>query len=703
MSRISLSITMILLIGGLGLPMAAQSLEPVYKTQFNEKTFEESGWSFFKSGADFDPASVSIGLIPISPTSPDYSDGRGVVVTALSGQGSFIYGPAIATNGKLVLLRLSVLAMAKGGTIAVGALNTQPGGSITTVNGSVSYAYEADSGQFTSDYQFIHVLYRPQNKAIIPIFQLAVTAGDNRTSVTAMFDNFEVYLLDENTVADPGLRTVLGISGSSPVSTPTPISPSTPTPPAQSTPTVTPTPTATPVSGSTPPASVFIADTIYTFTSESDTKEAFNPNVAFDQNNVYAVVAADLTGGYQDINLRHVDSKRKVVDGPFTVNQTFEDTVGQTPDIAIDFSGTRHVVWSDNRSVEKLFSIYLAQIDSFGNRKATDDFEVNNLFESTNTAEPALSVLDNGDLVVCWRDDRNLLMDLFARRLHWSGSKTELIDAKDFQINIPFKNTNVAHPDIVLDDQGTIMAVWSDDRVLVDGNKRNDIYARIFNMNTAYTDTRQLPDSTLEVQVSAVNNDKDNATNPKIALQNGYYMVVWKNTDPQTNDSFIHAAVLKDTGDLAQSEFIVDSGKSGNRSTAPSIAPMLNDKFLITWQDGAVNKILGRIYDPVQNGFIGNPAVLVDSIASTEQTSTAIGGALNAFMVWDAARQGYRDIAGASLSVNTQNSVGFVPVSVSSVSGRLAPSSVSVLSVEDGRDVQSKPPREPGELSADRR
>lgn len=703
MKRIVLWIAGIAVIAGLGAPLSAQALEPIYKTQFNEKTFFESGWSFFQSRADYEPASVSIGLIPTSPTSSGYSDGRGVVVTALSGQGSFIYGPVIPTSGNLVLLKISVLAMAKGGTIAAGALNAEPGGSIANVNGSVSYAYETDSGQFTSDYQYIQVLYRPQNGAIIPIFQLAVAPSSTQTAVTAMFDNFEVYVLDENSVADAGLRQALGIVSTSPGATPTPIKPTTPTPTSpHATPTITPTSTPT-QSAPTPSGGVFTPDASYTLTTETDTKEAFNPNVAYDHNNIYAVVASDLIGGYQDINLRHIDIAKKTVSSPFAVNQGFQDTVAQTPDVDVDFSGTRHIVWSDNRSLEKLFSVYLAQVNSAGTRQVENDLELNSLYQNTNTAEPAVSVLDNGDLAVCWRDDRNYYMDTFVRRFHWTGTKVEALDAKDFQINIPYDNTNVSHPDIKLTDGGTIAAVWSDDRVLVDGKKRNDIYARIFKLTTAYTDTRQLPDTIVELQLTAVNNEKDNATTPQAAYQNGSFVVVWKNANAATSDSFIHAAVVNEQGKVVQSEFIVDSGASGLRSSAPSISAWKNNQFLIAWFDGASGKIVGRTYDAGQNLFTSDIFVLANNAVSTEQTGLAIGDSNRSFLVWDGVKNGYRDIYGASLSAGLLVGALSTPVSVGGQDGEFAPLSVATQSVEDGRlDNSCKPARETDMNSASR-
>ncbi|MGC9326718.1 MAG: hypothetical protein ACP5I1_03715 [Candidatus Hinthialibacter sp.] len=674
-------------------PNASFALEPIYRADFNGKTLQESGWAFFQAGPEYQTASASISLIPSSPTSHDFSDGRGVTVTALSGQGSFFYGPVIPANGRLALMRLSVLSLSAGGTIAAGALNADPDGDITTVNGSASYAYEADSGQFMEDYQYIHVLYRPQNQAIIPLFQLAVHPGDPQISVTAMFDNFEVYLLDEETITDPALQQVLGINYSDPGATPTP--------------TVTPTPDQS--VEPTLPAGDLAVDLLYSITPGDDQLEAFNPSVSHDRDNVYAVAASDLSSGFQDITLRHVDIVKDAVDGPYTVNQTFEDTVAQTPDLDIDFSGVRHIVWSDNRSIEKLFSIYLAQLDSFGQRSVEADFEVNNLFVDTNTAEPAVSVLDNGNLAVCWRDDRSFYQDVFVRRLLWNGSSIQATDDHDFQVNIPYENTNASHPDIAMSDSGAIIAVWSDDRVLLDDQKRKDIYARVFTQSTAYDDAYQLAETALEIQVSAVDSNYDHAVNPSIAWQNEKFVVVWSNQDPQTSDSYIFAAVLNGQGDILQSEFVADSGLVGIRSAAPSIAAWDNDLFLITWYDDSTRQILGRVYDALQHQFMNEPVILVDNADSAEQTAAAIGEMDRSFIVWDALSNNYRDVYGASLFLSGALETGAAaipPATLQSDSyrkGGVFTSAVKSMSIEgERRSISRKPARSAADSSSRR-
>ena len=658
----------ILLVCSMSVTVHGQILQPVYQAAFDNNALEEDGWNFFKSGPDYDLASVSTGVIPLSPVSEGFSNGQGAIITAAPGQGSFVYGPVIPVGKHLALLRLSVLSVAKGGSIAVGALNASPGGSIVNVNGSVTYAYESDSGRFMGDYQYIHVLYRPEGEAIIPIFQLAVAPAADQTAVTAMFDNFEVFLLNEETVSDPAMRQVLGID----------INPG-----------ATPTPTTTPVIAATPTPDITVegitVGSVVELSNTNDQQDVYSPQTKYDRNDNFSVVAVDLTGGFQDIAIRNINTDSMQIDGPFTVNEGFEDTVSQAPDMDIDFGGLRHIVWSDNRSVEKLFSIYLTQIDSFGERRVIEDVEINSLFENTNTAEPSISVLSDNDLVICWRDDRNLFMDVFAKRLHWTGSLIEANEEYDFQLNIPFENTNVSHPDITANMDGDIVAVWSDDRVLHEGRKRNDVYARIFAKTTQYNEDHQLPEQVKEIQISGNDNYFDHAREPKIAYINEKFVIVWRNSDPTVGESSIYAAVINDQGDILEEEFIIASGEEFHQLIAPSIAPWKDGQLMITWYDETSSQVFGRVYDAEYHLFIGDAVPLVDNVASSQRTSVAMGDENTGFVSWDGVTRGFNDIFGASLFAEFDNGVASIPTNAQMKKGALAPQGLSVMSVENNR------------------
>lgn len=678
-------------------PGYSQNLTPLYAATFDEAAFPLTGWTAVPSGAgQFQPATVSIGLIPTSPTSSAYSNGRGVIISAAPGQGSFVYGPAVTVGADLVLLRLSVHALSGGGSIAMGALNVTPGGTLANADGSANYALEADTARFTADFEYLFAVYRPQGQAIVPFFQLAVNPG-MPAAVTAMFDNFEVYPLNEQTVTDPAWQAIYGFGGGAPTATPTPPPGATPT----MTPTVTPTvtPTLPPAMGGLEPGEV------YSISPTSDLKEAFSPKAAYEQGNLFAVVASDLTEGYQDILLRQVDIGNNTVSNPIAVNQAFQDTVAQTPDIAVDSGGVRHVVWSDNRSMNpKLFSIYLAEMNSSGSKLNQNDLEVNSLYENTNTAEPALAVRSGGEVTVCWRDDRNFLMDVFARRLRWTGSALQAIDAKDFQVNLPFENTNVSHPDVAVDDQNNIVVIWSDDRVRLaeGGEKRNDIYARFFNSSTQPDANRQLPESVPEIQINAFDNQAEQAKEPSVAFQKGVFLAVWRNEVTQSGASSIRGAVFNSQRNILVTEFVVDGGSG--KAVAPSVSGWKDGRFLITWHDAGSKQIIGRVYDSVLNAFLTGPVPLVEGVEGLERTGVAAGGANMGLSVWDGVTGQYKDIFGVSLVLNTSAVMAMTrPVSIGDAQERGRTQSVTTMSVENTRTAkESKSERAATDVSCPR-
>ncbi len=625
------------------------AIEPIFAAAFNQSSFEQSGWNFIPSGTgEFTPASVSIGLIPQSDESPEMTNGRGVIITALKGEGSLVYGPVIPVEDELVLLRISAHALSEGGSIAMGALDVPPRGSLAAIDGSVAYNIDTDSSTFMDDYKQISVIYRPKSGAFIPVFQLAVNSESPSDVVIAMFDNFEVHPLNAETVTNPDLQVLMNITGPS-VPTATPIPTSTGTPEPGVTPTPTPTVETTPTA---PPASGIdiTTEVIYEISPPDDELEASEPSVAHDRSTIYSVVAEDQITGFPDIVLRDVDTESDVVTEPVVVNEGFEDTETQQPDISIDFAGTRHVVWSDNRSIEKLYSIFLTQLDSFGERLVEQDFEVNILFEETNANEPASSVKDNGDLVVGWKDDRNFLVDMFIRRLRWTGVNIDTRGEEDFQVNIPFQNTNVFHPEVIMDELGNIVAVWSDDRILIDGTtKRRDVYARFFDFDTSLDENGLLPESESipEIRMSASDNVLDHALLPKIAQANGRVLVVWQNEDPSTGTFSIHGAVATIEGEMLVNEFMIDD-ETTTRSNAPAVTHLEGDWFMISWHDERAEQIYLRIYDLANNLFLTEPVSIVESVIGLGKTGIAAGIENEFLSVWDSLSAEWRDVFGVS-------------------------------------------------------
>ena len=330
------------------------------------------------------------------------------------------------------------------------------------------------------------------------------------------------------------------------------------------------------------------------------------------------------------------------------MNETYEDTLAHTPDLVIDAAGTRHVVWSDDRSSEKLFSIFLAQLDSSSQRLVEGDFEANILYEETNAIDPALAVRNDGEAIVCWTDDRSFLMDLFVRRIHWTGNGIDTLGQEDVLVNIPRENTNVSSPDVVMTDQRTVIVVWSDDRALVDGNQRNDVYSVFFGYDTQADAEGAFPESITRVQLSNFDQILDHATVPKVAFANNRVVVVWRNFNPATGISSIHGAVTDELGDVVQGEFIIDGGASDTQSAAPDVTSLTGNLFMISWYDEVQQTVSARIFDAGSLLFVTDPTIVDENVDSLHVLSLASDHEQEFFTVWDAVSGQIRDLFGAS-------------------------------------------------------
>ncbi|MEW6238279.1 MAG: hypothetical protein AB1656_23080 [Candidatus Omnitrophota bacterium] len=666
------------------LPLSSIAIEPVFKTDFDQSDLQKTGWTAISAGfGAYAPASVSVGMIPSTPADPTLTNGRGVIITALSGQGSFVYGPAIPTNGELMVLRVSVFSLGQGGAVAAGALDAAPGGSLSNVDGSLSYSLEADSGSLMADYQRLTMLYRPKSKAMIPFFQLAVAPSSDMKAVTIMLDNFEIYSLNAATVADPNLRALFDIGGGA-----APTATSTPKPPN---------PTATPTATPAPQAGVY--GELYTITDPNDALDVSHPRAAFDYQKGYAIASVEL-GDYKDIGLRWLDASNKSVSGPFIVNQTYENTEANDPDINVDGGGIRHIAWSDNRSIEKLSSIYLAQLDSSGNRLVTNDYEVNLLFQDTNAKLPALALENNGDMITCWSDNRNYLNDLFARRLRWDGKNITAIDAKDFQVNLPYNDTNVGELDAAIDDRNNILVVWSDNRVIVNSKKRDDIYGRFFSFQTNVTAKNAVPESIAEINISDFDNYYDLATEPQVAVSDGWFLVVWTNTIP-SEGSHIHAAAIDNAGTLRAPEFIMDSGETTNFCRLPSVAALAGNRFIVTWYDGINKTFWARWYDASEHLYLTDPIPLDQEFSIIRGTSVSVGNNNEFLFLWASYKMSRFDLTGFLGTWIDQGMAGKIKSPIRS-GGSLQPLSVQKAEVKPMRAMEQKPPRAGSERSQKR-
>ncbi len=614
----------------------AQEPAPLFRAEWNDDDLANAGWTPLPASG-FDLADTRIGLVPSNPNDQSTNPGRGVVVTASPGQGTLAFGPVAAVGDDPVLLRLSVLASAPGAVIAMGVFDVAPDGSIFETDNTGFFLFENDSAEFVDGYVRLTAFYNPKSDAVIPLIQFAVQPGQD-APVTGMFDDFEIFSLDAATVSDPALQSLFGVSeGIQPTPTPTP-------------PLVGPTPTPT-----LPPSELpdFELEFLVDVSPLDDGAAADDADIAFDRDGKYVYSAADSTLGFRDVVLYDFDAEAETVGDAVAVNEAFEDTEVNDTTIAIGPQANRIAVWSDDRRLDKRESVFLTPVNQQSERLFVEDIWVNEAFDDTDAVNPAMDMKDNGDLAVVWQDDRFFDTAIFARRFHWDGADLTSNDDVDLLVNQTFEDTTPADPDVVVGNNGRIIVVWSDDRVAVNGKRRNDIYARFFTIDAAPDEDGVIADDYKEVRVSLSDEVFDHATTPKIAFSGRYYLVVWVNENPDTRQRNIHGAVLEDDGAIRVTEFIIDLGEETARTTAPSVAMWNDDQFVITWHDEATGEMFAEFYDARENAYLTEPVILTDAIESVNKSAVAVGGN-RVVSVWDNLFEGLREVTSISMVVNAE-------------------------------------------------
>ncbi|MDP8244983.1 MAG: hypothetical protein P9L94_12930 [Candidatus Hinthialibacter antarcticus] len=616
----------------------AQEPAPLFRANWNDIDFAGAGWTTLPASG-FEPADTRIGLVPTNPNDQSGEPGRGVLVTAAPGQGTLAFGPVVAVGDDPVLLRLSVLASAPGAVIAMGVFDVAPDGSIFDTDNTGFFLFENDSAEFVDGYVRLTAFYNPKSNAVIPLIQFAVQPGGD-APVTGMFEDFEIFPLDAATVSDPALQSLFGVEGG-----------------VEPTPTLTPTPTPTqpPIDPTPTPGEVpdFELEFFIDVSPLDDGAAASDADVAFDRDGKYVYSAADSTLGFRDAILYDFDAESETVSDAVAVNEPFEDTRVNDTAIEIGPGANRMVVWSDDRRLDKHEGIFLTSVNETSERLFIEDVWINEAFDDTDAINPSIDLNDAGEMVVVWQDDRFFDTAIFARRFNWDGADLTSKDDVDLLANITFEDTAPADPDVALGDDGRIVVVWSDDRIAVEGQRRNDVYARYFKMKTDASEDGVVPDSNKEIRVSLTDEVFDHATTPRIAFGGRYFLAVWVNENPDTHQRNIHGAVLEDDADIRVTEFIIDLGESTARATAPSVAKWDEDQFVITWYDEATGEMFVEFYDARENAYLTDPVVLTDNMDGVANTAVAVGGN-RVVSVWDNLFEGLSEVTSISMVVNAE-------------------------------------------------
>ena len=251
----------------------------IFREQFVGSVLTEGSWHVFPAG-ELNPATVEAGAIPLSlDTSTALpSDGKGLIVSCQSSQGSILFGPGVQTGEGPVILRVSILTTRPDVSLAVGMLNCVKDAGLASCDGSIGYTNIIISTEHITDYKTVYVFFDPKDQGVVPFIQVAQPhSGDPKGSITYIND-LEILRLSDSMIEDPEVRDILGIRElpppvptqtsipptptNSPTNTPVPRT-AAPTPTPLSTKTATSTPTPTPPDVEVPPNTVVITDDLY--------------------------------------------------------------------------------------------------------------------------------------------------------------------------------------------------------------------------------------------------------------------------------------------------------------------------------------------------------------------------------------------------------------------------------------------------------
>jgi len=197
----------------------------------------------------------------------------------------------------------------------------------------------------------------------------------------------------------------------------------------------------------------------------------------------------------------------------FIVNDDGGFEAQMNPDIAIDASGNFVVVWEDKRN--GIYEIYLQQYLSDGTPLGSN-FKAEEIILCDRALAPSISMDQEGNFYVTWRDNRNDVYNIFCKQFSSYGIPI----GNSFQVNIETGIDYRYSPSISINESGSFTIAWTN---VDEGNY--DIYAQQFlNDSTPYGNNYRIS-ITDEMEQSA----------PGVVLGDSRIFYVWQdNSDGHT-------------------------------------------------------------------------------------------------------------------------------------------------------------------------
>lgn len=192
------------------------------------------------------------------------------------------------------------------------------------------------------------------------------------------------------------------------------------------------------------------------------------PNTTLVNMPVLAIDSADMlyAAWLNDANstLRGLYVASRPAGGGWGTNQRVTTFTPREPALAVDSSGTVHLLWNRNSDIQ------------YANRPlATGTWSTALTIHSNTSAiqtEPTLAVAPNGNLLAAWSDNRHGAVIIYAdERPAATGTW-----GTDYLLSDVRGGANQTMPDLTVASDGTLFAVWEDLRSRGPGSNEEDIY-----------------------------------------------------------------------------------------------------------------------------------------------------------------------------------------------------------------------------------
>lgn len=221
----------------------------------------------------------------------------------------------------------------------------------------------------------------------------------------------------------------------------------------------------------------------------------------------------------------------------FKVSSDGGSSEQNTPVVITGADDNTYVAWVDLRDGNQ--DVYAQKLSPAAAKLWAGDLKINSDGGSTNQSYPNLAIDADNDLYAVWTDERNgaTNQDIYAQKIA-SSSQIKLWGSSDFLINTDAgTSTNQYNPSIAVDTDKNVFIVWTDERY---GNQ--DVYAQKVDVNI---NRQWSPD--LRVNVNTGGSDQ---TYPDVTINpaTGKPYATWQ--DNRNNDFDIYASEFDSYGSI---------------------------------------------------------------------------------------------------------------------------------------------------------